>query len=41
VAVKEVNKKPIIAYLYKYTTKVGIKLRKGIIETKPSIGYLV
>ncbi len=41
VAVEEVNNKPVTAHLYEYTTKVGIDLRKGIVETKPGVGYPV
>lgn len=38
VMVEEVNAKPVTAHLYEYTTKVGIDLRKGVVETKPGVG---
>ncbi|KAF8857623.1 chitin synthase 1 [Acephala macrosclerotiorum] len=38
VAVQQVNKKDVTAHIYEYTTKVGIEVRKGIVETKPGIG---
>ena len=38
VMVEEVNQKPVTAHLYEYTTKVGIDIRKGVVETKPGIG---
>jgi chitin synthase len=38
VAVQEVNKQPVTAHIYEYTTKVGIDVRKGIVETKPGVG---
>ena len=38
VMVDEVNQKPVTSHLFEYTTKVGIDLRKGIVETKPGLG---
>lgn len=35
VAVQEVNEKPVTAHIYEYTTRVGIDLRKDVVETKP------
>jgi chitin synthase len=36
--VQEVNKKPVTAHIYEYTTKVAIDLRKDVVETKPGVG---
>ncbi|KAE8442988.1 hypothetical protein EG329_002451 [Mollisiaceae sp. DMI_Dod_QoI] len=38
VAVQKVNEKDVTAHIYEYTTKVGIEVRKGIVETKPGSG---
>lgn len=35
VAVQEVNEKKVTAHIYEYTTKVGIAMRKGVVETTP------
>lgn len=41
IATQKVQEKDVTAYIYKYTTKVGIGFDIGIVETKPNAGCLV
>jgi chitin synthase len=38
IAKQKVSEKDVTAHIYEYTTKVGIEVNSGIVETKPGIG---